>query len=130
VVAYAQDELPAFWSRSSGLQAPLRADSAADIVAFIEARSALQLGGGVLVANPVPHEHEIPYETMRVVIDQAIAESQQAGISGKAVTPWLLGRIVELTDGRSLATNQALITSNATLAAELAVQLAGSRPAV
>ena len=120
VLAYGQDEVPAFWSRSSGLQAPLRVDSIAAIVAFMQAREALQLGGGVLVTNPVPADAEIPRETMQIFISQAIAESQAAGITGKAVTPWLLGRIVELSDGKSLSTNQALITNNATLAAELA----------
>ncbi len=123
VLAYGQDEVPAFWSRSSGLQAPLRADSVTDIVAFMQAREALQLGGGVLVTNPVPADAEIPRETMQVFISQAIQESQAAGITGKSVTPWLLGRIVELSDGKSLITNQALITNNAKLAAELAAAL-------
>lgn len=123
VLAYGQDEVPAFWSRSSGLQASLRADSVDEIVAFMQAREALQLGGGVLVTNPVPADAEIPRETMQVFISQAIQESQTAGITGKAVTPWLLGRIVELSDGKSLVTNQALITNNAKLAAELAAAL-------
>ncbi len=123
VLAYGQDEVPAFWSRSSGLQAPLRADSVNDIVAFMQAREALLLGGGVLVMNPVPADAEIPRETMQVFISQAIQESQAAGITGKAVTPWLLGRIVELSNGKSLITNQALITNNAKLAAELAAAL-------
>ncbi|ASJ71522.1 pseudouridine-5'-phosphate glycosidase [Granulosicoccus antarcticus] len=127
VLAYGQDEVPAFWSRSSGLQAPLRADSVDDIVAFMQAREALQLGGGVLVTNPVPVEAEIARETMQIFISQAIQESQAAGISGKAVTPWLLGRIVELSEGRSLVTNQALITNNATLSAQLAVALSNAR---
>ncbi len=121
VLAYAQDEVPAFWSRSSGLAAPLRADTVEEIVDFLQARESLQLGGGVLVANPVPREAEIPQAEMQTFIAQAIAESQAAGISGKAVTPWLLGRIVDITDGRSLICNQALIINNAKLAAALAV---------
>lgn len=123
VLAYGQDEIPAFWSRSSGLSAPLRADSVDEIVDFMNARDSLQLGGGVLVTNPVPVEAEIPHADMQTFITQAIKESQQAGISGKAVTPWLLGRIVEITEGRSLTTNQALIINNAKLAAQLAVSL-------
>lgn len=123
VLAYGQDEVPAFWSRSSGLKAPLRADSVTDIVAFMQAREALQLGGGVLVTNPVPTDAEIPRQTMQVFISQAIVESQAAGIAGKDVTPWLLGRIVELSEGKSLTSNQALITNNARLAAELAAAL-------
>jgi pseudouridine-5'-phosphate glycosidase len=126
VLAYQQDELPAFWSRNSGLQAPLRADSVNDIVAFMQAREALSITGGVLIANPVPAEHEIPREEMDTLIERAINESHKAGIIGKAVTPWLLGRIVELSDGRSLITNQALITNNASLSGELAVKLATS----
>lgn len=121
VLAYAQNEVPAFWSRSSGLAAPLRADTVEEIVDFLQARESLQLDGGVLVANPVPREAEIPQAEMQTFITQAITESQAAGIIGKAVTPWLLGRIVEITDGRSLICNQALIINNAKLAAALAV---------
>ena len=123
VVAYQQNELPAFWSRNSGLDAPLRADTVNDIVEFMHAREALNISGGVLIANPVPSEHEIPREQMDVLIERAIMESNQAGITGKDVTPWLLGRIVELSEGRSLITNQALITNNAKLAGELASSL-------
>ncbi len=123
VLAYGQDEVPAFWSRSSGLAAPLRADKVSEIVDFLQARDSLQISGGVLVTNPVPAEAEIPQAEMQTFIAQAIEESQAAGISGKAVTPWLLGRIVEITEGRSLVTNQALIINNARLAAELAVAL-------
>lgn len=126
VLAYGQDEIPAFWSRSSGLPAPLRTDSVTEIVDFLRARESLQLDGGVLVTNPVPAEAEIPQAEMQTYITQAIAESQAAGIRGKAVTPWLLGRIVEITDGRSLVCNQALIINNARLAAELAVSLSQS----
>ena len=123
VLAYQQDELPAFWSRDSGLQAPLRADSVSDIVAFMQARDSLNITGGVLIANPVPAEHEISREEMDVTIKRAIEESHQAGITGKALTPWLLGRIVELSNGKSLITNQALITNNASLAGVLAMSL-------
>ena len=123
VLAYQQDNLPAFWSRDSGLKAPLRADSIDDIVSFMRARDALQLHGGVLIANPVPEACEIPPAKMSSIIDQAIDDSQRAGIAGKAVTPWLLARIVDLSEGNSLATNQALIINNASLAADLATSL-------
>jgi len=123
VVAYQQDELPAFWSRSSDIKAPLRVDSVADIVAFMQARQALNMTGGVLITNPVPAEHEIPRQEMNAFIDLAIKESHESGITGKAVTPWLLGRIVELSEGRSLKTNQALIKNNASLAGKLACML-------
>jgi len=124
VLAYQQDELPAFWSRDSGLKAPLRVDSVNDVVAFMHARRSLNITGGVLITNPVPVEHEIPRDVMTKFIERAIQESHEAGVTGKAVTPWLLGRIVELTDGRSLITNQALIKNNASLAGALASQLA------
>jgi len=124
VLAFGQDNLPAFWSRDSGLKAPLRADSINDIVRFLQARKALNIAEGILIANPVPADKEIPSEQMNGMIQQAISESKQAGIHGKAVTPWLLGRIVELSGGRSLVTNQALIINNATLAGSLAVKLA------
>jgi pseudouridine-5'-phosphate glycosidase len=123
VLAYRQEELPAFWSRNSGLKAPLRADTVKDIVAFMQARQALSITGGVLIANPVPDEHEIPREEMDILINRAIKESHEAGVTGKLVTPWLLSRIVELSEGKSLITNQALITNNAKLAGELAASL-------
>jgi len=126
VLAYQQDNLPAFWSQDSGLKAPLRADSVNDIVAFMQARAALNIDGGVLIANPVPADHEIPRDQMLGLINQSISEAAAAGIKGKEVTPWLLGRLVELSGGRSLITNQALINNNATLAASLAVSLAAS----
>lgn len=124
VLAYQQDNLAAFWSRDSGLSAPLRVDSVDDIVSFMQARESLQLAGGVLITNPVPVENEIAQQEMATIITQAIEESQQAGIIGKSVTPWLLNRIFELSDGKSLVTNQALINNNASLAASLAVALA------
>ncbi len=123
VVSYQLDEFPAFWSRSSGLAAPLCVADVDELVRFIRARQSLNLAGGVLIGNPVPAEHEIPSETMQKFIKQAVDEAQAQGITGKAVTPWLLGRIVELTDGESLKCNQALIINNARLAANLAVSL-------
>lgn len=124
VLAYGQDNLPAFWSRDSGLKAPLRADSINDLVQFLQAREALDIEGGILIANPVPADKEIPKAEMNSMIQEAISELRQAGIKGKAVTPWLLGRIVELSEGRSLLTNQALIVNNASLAGSLATKLA------
>ncbi|MCI5075415.1 pseudouridine-5'-phosphate glycosidase [Oricola sp.] len=126
VIAYGQDAVPAFWSRDSGLKAPLRLDSADDIAGFIATRAELSAfeHGGMLIANPVPQADEIPTEEMQIVIERAVGEAQQAGIGGKAVTPWLLERILRITDGRSLRTNIALVENNARLAAEIAVALA------
>jgi len=120
VLAYGQDALPAFWSRDSGLAAPLRVDDVDEIVAFRAARQRLAIDGGVLVARPVDSEHEIPRTEMQAHIEQALTDASRAGVRGKRVTPWLLGRIVELTDGRSLATNRELILGNARLAGEIA----------
>ena len=127
VVAWGQDALPAFWSRDSGLAAPLRMDAAGELVDFLHARERLGLDGGVLVARPVDAGDEIPKAEMDGHIDAALAEAEAAGVRGKDVTPWLLSRIVELTDGRSLATNRALIVGNARLAGEVAAALAASR---
>ena len=123
VLSYGQDNFPAFWSRDSAIAAPLRVDAVEEIVAFIRARRALDINGGVLIGNPVPADMEIPRDVMEGYIRQAITESENQGVRGKAVTPWLLGRIVELSDGASLVTNQALITNNALLAAKLAVAM-------
>ena len=124
VVCYRTDQFPAFWSRSSGLKAPLRFDDAAAIASFIRAREALALGGGMLVANPVPERDEIPADEMEAHIDAAYRDSIAAGITGKAVTPFLLDAVLKRTGGRSLVTNIALIRNNARLAAETAVALA------
>jgi len=115
VLAFGQDNMPAFWSRDSGLKAPLRVDSVADIVRFQQARAELHIEGGILITNPVPAGSEIERAQMDTFIEQAIAESRQLSVIGKALTPWLLNRIFELSEGRSLVTNQALIVNNATL---------------
>ena len=124
VVGYRTDRFPAFWSRDSGLPAPLRLDTPGDIAALIASKGLLGFGGGVLVANPVPEADEIPAGEMSHLIDRAVADAATKGVSGKAVTPFILSRMLELTEGRSLATNVALIRNNAGLAAEIAVALA------
>ena len=125
VVCYGTDEFPAFWSRSSGLPAPIRLDTPGEIARFVRARRDLGLSGGVLVANPIPAADEIPASDMRPAIEAAYADSVAAGITGKAVTPYLLDAILKKTAGRSLIANIALIENNARLAAEIAVALAG-----
>jgi pseudouridine-5'-phosphate glycosidase len=124
VVCLGTDAFPAFWSRDSGLKAPIRLDDAAAIAAFIRAREALALGGGMLVANPVPAADEIPAGEIGAHIEAAYADSIAAGVTGKAVTPYLLDAILKRTGGRSLATNIALIRNNARVAAEIATALA------
>jgi pseudouridine-5'-phosphate glycosidase len=123
VIAFGQDDFPAFWSRSSGLKAPLRMDSAAQIAAAHKMRGTLGLPGGQLVANPIPTEAEISRAEITPVIEKALAEAAAQGIAAKAVTPFLLQRIFELTEGRSLTANIALVLNNARLAAEIAREL-------
>jgi pseudouridylate synthase len=125
VVAYATDEFPAFFSRSSGFPAPMRADSVRELAAVMAAKWDLGIAGGVSVVNPIPSEDEIPVEQIGSIIEQAVLEMEQAGVTGKAATPFLLGRIVEMTGGASLTANIALVNNNARLGAQLAVEYAG-----
>jgi pseudouridine-5'-phosphate glycosidase len=128
VVGFGTSDFPAFYCRSSGLPAPLRVDSAQEIAGMLRAQRALGFPQGILVANPVPREHEIPAATMDAWISAALRDLEARGISGKAVTPFLLGRIVELSGGRSLETNVALFHNNVRLACEVAVALAADPP--
>lgn len=120
VLAYGTDEFPAFYSRSSGHQAPLRADSAREVADVMAAKWSLGIAGGIAIVNPILSEDEIPADQINGMIDQAVAEMHAAGIHGKEVTPYLLGRIVELTDGASLTANIALVNNNARLGAQIA----------
>ena len=123
VIAMGQDVLPAFWSARSDLPAPLRMDSAEEIARAARMRAALGLAGGQLVCNPIPAEAEIPADIIGPVIEQALAEAEDTGIAAKAVTPFLLQRIFELTQGRSLDANIALVRNNARLGAAIAIAL-------
>ncbi|HZW45970.1 MAG TPA: pseudouridine-5'-phosphate glycosidase [Microvirga sp.] len=128
VVGYQTDDFPAFWSRTSGLPVPIRLDAPESIADLIHTKEALALGGGILVANPVPEAEEISAQEMKDFIEKAVAEAKRRGITGKAVTPFLLSFLFESTGGRSLATNIALVKNNATLAARLTASLARSTP--
>ncbi|MEM8555807.1 MAG: pseudouridine-5'-phosphate glycosidase [Pseudomonadota bacterium] len=123
VIAHGQGALPAFWSRDSGLVAPLRLDDPADIAKSAAMRQALGLPGGQVVANPIPASEEIPKAIMDPIIAQALADADKVGIKGKDVTPYLLQRVFELTDGRSLDANIALVRNNAELAASIAKEM-------
>lgn len=120
VVTFGSDSLPAFWSRDSGTPTPLRVDDPAEIVGFQRARDSLEINGGMLIANPVPHDSEIPRDEMEIHITEALRLAETQGISGKDVTPFLLAKIFEITDGKSLDTNIALVKNNAALAARIA----------
>ena len=123
VVTYGADEIPAFWSRHSGLATPLRLDSAAAIARFQKARVAIGTPGGMLVANPIALADEIPAGVMADYIEKALAAATMAGVTAKAVTPFLLQNIMEQTSGKSLDSNIALVRNNARLAAQIAVAL-------
>ncbi|MDX8353642.1 pseudouridine-5'-phosphate glycosidase [Cognatiyoonia sp. IB215182] len=127
VIAYGRDVLPAFWSAKSDMVAPLRMDQAEDIAKAHQMRAAMGLKGGQLVTNPIPVADEIPMATLAPIIDQALAEAESQKISAKEVTPFLLGRIFELTEGRSLEANIALVRNNAQLAAQIAIAMRKSR---
>jgi pseudouridine-5'-phosphate glycosidase len=127
VVGFGTDDFPAFWSRSSGLRAPLRLDDPEDVARFVLAREALGLSGGMLVANPLPAGEEIPAGEIAGPIEAALAEAAAARVAAKDVTPFLLARVVAATGGRSLAVNRAIIRGNAALAARLATALSAAR---
>jgi pseudouridine-5'-phosphate glycosidase len=124
VIGYRTDAFPAFWSRDSGLPAPLRMDEPAAIARAHRLRAALGLEGGQLIANPIPQEAEIPRAEMAPLVDQAVAAADAAGVRGKAVTPFILAHVLQATEGRSLTANVALVLSNARLAAAIAIALA------
>jgi len=124
VIAYGQDDFPAFWSRSSGLTAPLRLDSAAEIAAAHRMRATLGLAGGQLVANPIPLAVEIAPHDILPAIEIALTEAAARRVAAKAVTPFVLQRMFELTEGRSLTANIALVLNNAALGAAIAREIA------
>ena len=119
VIAFGQDKMPAFWSSTSDTPAPLHTNSIDEIVSAVHARKALKLVGGHLIANPVPSQDQIPANVIEPIIEEALTEATAQEISAKLVTPFLLKRIFELTQGKSLTTNIALVKNNARLAAQI-----------
>ena len=119
VISYQSDEIPAFWSRKSGCIPSIQINKLIDIANFIKARDTIGLQGGCLITNPVPKKNEIPIAKIKPIIKKAILDGQNQGITGKDLTPFLLNKIFELTDGESLLTNIALIKHNAKIAAKL-----------
>lgn len=123
VVSVGQPGFPAFFTRASGFDADFQLDSPEQQANFIRTKWQLGLEGGVVVSNPVPEQFAMPKEEIDRITEQALAEAGRQGVTGKKVTPFLLARIKELTEGRSLATNIALVEHNALIGARLAVAL-------
>ncbi len=123
VIGYRTEEFPAFYSRSSGLPVDVCCNSPQEVAEIWRAKRALDLAGGLLVAVPVPEEDEIPAAQIEPQIEQALADSDAAGLRSAEVTPFLLRRIAELSGDRSLRANLALLRNNARVAAAIAVAL-------
>jgi pseudouridine-5'-phosphate glycosidase len=127
VIAVGQDEVPGFFARSSGIKAPAPAADVAAAARIVAAHFGLGLGSGALVCVPVPADQALPDDVARDAVARAVEDAEAAGITGPSVTPWLLARIAELTNGRSVPANTALIVNNARVAAQLAAALAPQR---
>ncbi len=127
VLAIGQDDVPGFYARSSGVAAPHAVPDVPAAAAIVARQVDLGLGAGVLVCVPVPEEVALPPGVARDAVEHAIAGAEAAGVAGPALTPWLLARIAELTDGASVRANTALIVNDARVAALLAVELASRR---
>jgi pseudouridine-5'-phosphate glycosidase len=123
VIGVGTDEFPAFFSRTSGLPVDHRVDTPEELAAVLIQHARFGLRGGVLVANPIPEQDALAAQDIDARIDQAIADAERLGITRKDLTPYLLERINELTDGRSLIANIALVRNNAAFAARTAVAL-------
>ena len=123
VIGYGTDELPAFYTRKSGFGVDYRLDTPAEVASAFHVKRELGLEGGMLVTNPIPEKYSMDHEVINAAIDKAVAEANEQGVHGKAVTPFLLARVKELTGGDSLESNIQLVYNNAALAADTAVEL-------
>ena len=123
VITYGADSFPAFYSRESGFAAECRIDEPEKISALIRTKEQLGLRGGILVACPIPEEDEIPFEKMDVVIKQALKECEEKGVKGKRITPFLLSKVKDLTEGSSLEANIKLVLYNADIGSKIAANI-------
>lgn len=121
VIGYQTDELPAFFTRQSGIKLNSFSETPDDIAHICKVKNDLNIEGGVVIANPVPKEHELPKSYIDDIIEEAVKEAETQGISGKDSTPFLLNKIVEKSEGKSLNTNIKLVENNAVLGAKIAV---------
>ncbi len=129
VIGYGTEELPAFYTRSSGFSVDYRLDSPQELAAAFTAQQSMGLKGGMLVTNPIPEEYSMDPAIIQSAIDKALAECKEQGIHGKETTPFLLARVAELTGGNSLASNIQLVLNNAALAARTAACFARKKQA-
>lgn len=127
VLGWQCDEMPAFYSRSSGLDVDERVENAGDVVAVIRARNEMKLQASILVTVPVPAKFEIPRDELESMLDEALIAAERQNITGKAITPFLLARMSEQSEGRTLEANIAVLENNARVAAEIASVLAAGR---
>lgn len=124
VVGYQTDELPAFYTRKSGFGVDYRVESPAEMAKALKTKWDLNLKGGVVIANPVPEAYQMDFDTINNAIADAVKEAAEKGIKGKESTPFLLGKVKEITKGASLTTNIELVYNNAKIGAQTAVELA------
>ncbi len=123
VIGFGTDELPAFYTRKSGIPVPWRSDDPKEIADAINASKALGYPGGMLVVNPIPEQYSMDANVINKAIDDAVEEAKEQGIKGKETTPFLLAKIKDITGGSSLAANIQLVYNNVRLAAKIASQL-------
>lgn len=124
VVGFGTDELPAFYTRKSGFGVDYRVDSADILATALKAKWDLGLKGGVVIANPIPEQYEMDYDAITNAITSALKELDEKGVKGKESTPFLLGKVKEITGGASLESNIQLVYNNAKVGAQVAVELA------
>ena len=123
VIGFGTDELPAFFTRKSGFKVNCRMDSPLEIAKAIKSKDDMNLGGGILIVNPIPEEYSMDADYIESVIEKAIAEANEKGVKGKDITPFLLDKIQKITGGESLESNIQLVLNNAALASKIAVEL-------
>lgn len=124
VVGFKTEELPAFYTRKSGFKVDYRVDSAEELANALKAKWDLGLKGGMVVANPIPEAYQMDYDTINTAIEAAVIEADEKGIKGKESTPFLLAKVKEITEGKSLEANIQLVYHNAMVGAQMAVELA------
>jgi len=124
VVGFGTDELPAFYTRTSGFGVDYRVDSAEELAKAVKAKWDLGLNGGLVIANPIPEQYQMDHSLITKVIDEALLEAEAKGVRGKEATPFLLAKVKEITKGDSLEANIQLVYNNARVGAQLAVELA------